>query len=191
MTSNTQLNGEHQNSPKITSGQKKKRALTKHVKHPKIQSRTIVRPKFEVGLCATELDNEGFVIDFRKLKNEVLNPCYDLLDHSLALGEQGYEEIKKELASMGETLVASRQKIHEEPIEHKMVRNDLPGARNEFPGGMKVTVFAFSPTSERLAKWLYELAAQTLEDDRVKVAYARIYETLNPVESVADYTPSI
>ncbi len=146
--------------------------------------------KFEVGLCATELDNEGFVIDFRKLKNEVLNPSYDLLDHSLALGEHGYEEIKNELAAMGETLVASREKIHEEPIKHQMVKNELPGARNEFPGGMKVTVFAFSPTSERLAKWLYELAAQTLEDDRVKVAYARIYETLNPVESVADYTPS-
>jgi hypothetical protein len=65
----------------------------------------------------------------------------------------------------------------------------LPGGRNEFPGGMKVVVFDFSPTSERLARWLYDLAAERLEDGRVSVEFARIYETLHPVESVAEYRP--
>ncbi|MFW6023956.1 MAG: hypothetical protein ACOC9O_04340, partial [Myxococcota bacterium] len=65
----------------------------------------------------------------------------------------------------------------------------LAGAETRYPGGLKVAVFPFSPTSERLAEWLYGLAASRLEDDRVRVAYGRIYETLHPVESVAEYRP--
>ena len=66
---------------------------------------------------------------------------------------------------------------------------ELGGARNHFPGGMKVTVFSFSPTSERLAKWLFELSSDVLEDSRVRIASARIYETLHPVEAVAEFIP--
>ena len=52
---------------------------------------------------------------------------------------------------------------------------------------MKVTVFPFSPTSERIAQWLYNAAVDKIEDERVKVTFARIYETLHPVEAVAEY----
>ena len=65
----------------------------------------------------------------------------------------------------------------------------LAGARNEHPGGMKVAVFPFPPTSERLAAWLYELARSRLEDDRVRVRLTRVYETMHPVHSVAEYCP--
>ena len=55
---------------------------------------------------------------------------------------------------------------------------------------MKVAVFPFAPTSERLAKWLYELAKEQLEDERVTVRLARIYETQRPVESIAEFGPA-
>jgi hypothetical protein len=48
-------------------------------------------------------------------------------------------------------------------------------------------VFPFSPTSERFASWLCELAAARLDDERVRVRLGRIYETLHPVEAVAEY----
>ena len=66
---------------------------------------------------------------------------------------------------------------------------ELAGARNHYPGGMKVAVFPFIPTSERLAEWLWRLADSQLNDGRVAVSYGRIYETLHPVESVAEYAP--
>jgi hypothetical protein len=65
----------------------------------------------------------------------------------------------------------------------------LGGARNEHPGGIKLAVFPFSPTSERLARWLYDVADSTVADSRVRVAAARIYETLLPTEAVAEYVP--
>jgi hypothetical protein len=52
---------------------------------------------------------------------------------------------------------------------------------------MKVAVFPFSPTSERLAEWLYGLAHSKITDDRVSIDWVRVYETLHPVESVAEY----
>ena len=146
--------------------------------------------KFEVALQAEELDNEGFVIDFGKLKAQVLNRCHALLDHSLAIGEATYNDIAGSLEPLGVKLVASRKEIHDEPIPTDMTVVQLGGAENRYPGGMKVTVFPFTPTSERLAEWLYNTAARELEDQRVKVAYTRIYETLHPVESVAEYRRS-
>ena len=145
--------------------------------------------KFEVGLMSTELDKEGFVVDFGELKRRVLIPTHALLDHSLALGETMFSQVEPELAKMGSTFLASRKDVHGEDISPDLTKTELPGARNEFPGGMKIAVFDFSPTSERLAKWLYELAVDRLADDRVKVEYGRIYETLHPVESVAEYRP--
>ena len=47
----------------------------------------------------------------------------------------------------------------------------------------------FNPTSERLAHWLYTIAVSAIEDQRVTVAYGRVFETLRPVESVAEYRP--
>jgi hypothetical protein len=51
-------------------------------------------------------------------------------------------------------------------------------------------VFPFTPTSERLAQWLHQVATETMADDRVKVRGTRVYETLHPMESFADYEPS-
>jgi hypothetical protein len=71
-----------------------------------------------------------------------------------------------------------------------MYSGSLAGARNQTPGGIKVCVFPFTPTSERLAQWLHQVATETMADDRVKVRGTRVYETLHPMESFADYEPS-
>ncbi len=148
--------------------------------------------KFEVGLQADVLDKEGFVIDFGLLKRRVLKPCHALLDHALAVGSTTWDEVGEDLARVGAGLVASRGQVHGEsafPQGGSAGQEGvaLNGANNRFPGGMKVAVFAFSPTSERLARWLYELAVEQLADERVTVSYARIYETLHPVEAVAEF----
>ena len=146
--------------------------------------------KFEVSLGASKLDSEGFVVDFGLLRERVLAPCHNLLDHSLAMGEGTWLNNHAHLASIGEDLVGSRM----ETLGHAGVQQDghiglLNGARNEFPGGIKVTVFPFNPTSERLAEWLYGLAKERMGDDRIKVLGARIYESLHPTESIAEYLP--
>lgn len=140
--------------------------------------------KFEVALSAEQLDEQGFVVDFSCLQREVLAPCHALLDHSLAVGEATFAEIEAGLSIVGEGLLASRKS----PVETKPGLS-LGGAHNRFPGGMKVAVFPFAPTSERLARWLYGLAERVLADGRVAVAYSRVYETLHPVASVAEYRP--
>jgi 6-pyruvoyl tetrahydropterin synthase/QueD family protein len=141
--------------------------------------------KFEVELEAEELDAQGFVIDFGVLKRSVLVPCHALLDHALAIGEQTFAEVESDLAETGRKLLASRgPALCEEPERREY---ELHGARGVYPGGMKVAVFSFSPTSERFARWLYELAASRLDDARVRVRLGRIYETLHPVQAVAEY----
>jgi 6-pyruvoyl tetrahydropterin synthase/QueD family protein len=140
--------------------------------------------KFEVDLEASELDEHGFVVDFSDLKREVLMPCFRLLDHALAIGETGYAEVRGDLESIGERLLATRgsgERVIDPGSE------PLAGARNEHPGGMKVAVFPFNPTSERLAEWLHRLAQTRIEDARVRVSVARVYETLHPVHAVAEY----
>ena len=145
--------------------------------------------KFEVGLEADTLDAEGFVVDFGVLKRQVLEPCHRLLDHSLAVGEETFGDLAEALAPVGERLLASRLAVHGAPIEHDPTPMHLGAAQTRFPGGMKVAVFPFSPTSERLAEWLYRLAERELGDARVRVSFARVYETLHPVESVAEFQP--
>lgn len=145
--------------------------------------------KFEVGLEADALDAEGFVVDFGLLKRRVLEPCHRLLDHSLAVGKQTFGDIGEALTPVGEGLVASRAAVHGEASPTACTPMTLSEAELRYPGGIKVAVFPFSPTSERLAQWLYGLAKAELADDRVRVGFARIYETLHPVESVAEYWP--
>jgi len=141
--------------------------------------------KLEVEVTARELDAQGFVIDFGRLKREVLKPCHQLLDHALAVGEQTYAEIEAELARTGQKLLESRGPAQcEESAPESLL---LHGARSAYPGGMKVAVFPFSPTSERIAKWLYDLASEKLNDERVRIGVGRVYETLHPVEAVAEY----
>jgi 6-pyruvoyl-tetrahydropterin synthase len=150
--------------------------------------------KFEVGIEARALDAEGFVVDFKRLKRGVLQPAHALLDHSLALGADSFAEAEAGLAQIGGAFLASRQAVHGAALDlaepaSPPVTTTLYGARNHYPGGMKVAVFPFAPTSERLAQWLYEAAAAALDDGRVRVAYGRVYETLHPVQAVAEYEP--
>lgn len=145
--------------------------------------------KLEVTLEASELDRNGFVIDFSDLSSKLLRPCHALLDHALAVGDATYEEVESDLASMGKTLLESRNLSHEKPTVARAESVELAGARNAFPGGMKVAIFPFNPTSERFSKWLYDAASEMLADDRVRVSKATIYETLHPVESYATYSP--
>jgi 6-pyruvoyl tetrahydropterin synthase/QueD family protein len=149
--------------------------------------------KFEVVLAARTLDADGFVVDFKRLKNAVLQPCHALLDHSLAIGAQTWDDVHVGLETVGAGLLQSRIDRHgaqanvEPNVEALTTR--LAGAENRWPGGMKVAVFPFSPTSERLAQWLWQVADGALGDERVTVELARVYETLHPVESVAEYAP--
>ncbi len=149
---------------------------------------------FQVTLGARELDAQGFVIDFDVLHEEVLSQCHRLLDHSLALGEESWRENAEPLSVLGERLYSSRDKTHGASGTRQAgfsARESaaLAGARNEWPGNIKIAVFPFTPTSERLAEWLYRLTEERLADERVKVISARVIETLHPTESAADFAP--
>jgi 6-pyruvoyl tetrahydropterin synthase/QueD family protein len=144
--------------------------------------------KLEVDLEADELDPQGFVADFSELKANVLTPCHKLLDHSLAIGEETYADVQAELERMGQRLLASRSPAAAAQAEVPSPLR-LNGAEARFPGGMKLAVFPFAPTSERLARWLFELADTKLGGGRVRVACGRVYETLHPVEAVAEFHP--
>ena len=146
--------------------------------------------RFDVTLGSTELDAQGFVVDFDVLSERVLTPCHRLLDHSLALGEQSFLENRDVLARLGESLVATRQETLGDLGQPQVgLSGQLGAARNERPGGIKLAVFPFSPTSERLARWLFDVAELSLADARVRVASTRIYETLHPTEAIAEYEP--
>jgi len=143
---------------------------------------------FEVTLVSKELDAQGFVVDFDDLHERVLTPCHRLLDHSLALGESSFAENRAALAQLGQCLVETRREtLGNLGTLQPALDAPLGGARNERPGGIKIAVFPFSPTSERLARWLFEVASSFFGDARVSVAGARIYETLHPTEAVAEY----
>ena len=147
--------------------------------------------KFEITVGAEELDAQGFIVDFDKLQANVLDPCHALLDHSLAVGVATWEETAEQLAALGKTLVESRRVVWGNLGElQPALEGELLGARNERPGGIKVAVFPFTPTSERLAHWLYDVATKRAADERVTIVSARVYETMHPTEFVAEYRPS-
>jgi 6-pyruvoyl-tetrahydropterin synthase len=147
--------------------------------------------KFELTLEAAELDPQGFVLDFDLVHDRLLVPTHRLLDHSFAIGRQSYAETKDSLAQLGQGLVASRREtlgdLGETPF---CLDGELHGARNHLPGGIKVTVFAFTPTSERLAQWFFEAAQSLLGDHRVRIASTRVYESLHPVPTFAEFFPA-
>jgi 6-pyruvoyl-tetrahydropterin synthase len=146
--------------------------------------------KFEVCAASERLDPQGFVIDFDLLQARVLDPCHALLDHSLAIGAPTWEETHGELAAVGQKLVSSRlQTLGDLGKLQPALDGELCGARNERPGGIKVSVFPFTPTSERLAEWLYRVAEKTVADERVRIASARIYESMHPTELYAEFRP--
>jgi 6-pyruvoyltetrahydropterin/6-carboxytetrahydropterin synthase len=138
--------------------------------------------KFEICVGAETLDDVGFVVDFGDLRERVLMPCHLLLDHALAVGAETYGEIHGELEGIGRKLLATRSSEQRLPETYRAC-----GAETRYPGGLKVAVFPFSPTSERLAEWLYRLAEERLATERVRVVFSRVYETLHPIESVAEF----
>jgi 6-pyruvoyl-tetrahydropterin synthase len=147
--------------------------------------------KFEVTLGAERLDAYGFVLDFDLLQARVLDPCHALLDHSLAVGAETWAETREDLARLGTTLLASRKlTLGDLGCPQPALEGELGGAANHRPGGIKVAVFPFTPTSERLAQWLFEVTRERVAEDRVAVLSARVYETLQPTELVAEYRPS-
>ncbi len=83
-----------------------------------------------------------------------------------------------------DNLVGSAQPDHAEWSKPDV---SLNGAYDVEVGGTKLIVFPVPPTSERLAKWLFDLAVQKLEGTKIEVLEASIYETLHPVESVASF----
>jgi 6-pyruvoyl tetrahydropterin synthase/QueD family protein len=100
--------------------------------------------KFDVTLVATELDAQGFVIDFDDLNERVLTPCHRLLDHALAIGEKTYVENRETLARLGTAFVETRRETlgpHGTP--HAAHEDSLGGARHQRPRGIKVAVFTF------------------------------------------------
>jgi len=105
------------------------------------------------------------------------------LDHALAVGQDTFAETEGSLAALGAQLLSSQA----EPAPAPEGTASLPGARNVYPGGMKVALFEFAPTSERLAHWLFTVSRHALDDGRVSTQVARVYETLHPVQSVAEY----
>jgi 6-pyruvoyl tetrahydropterin synthase/QueD family protein len=143
--------------------------------------------RFEVGVSAAELDALGFVVDFAVLRKEVLRPCHALLDHALAVGADTYDDVAASLEQMGTALLESRRELHGRVDTSARRVIELAGAENRYPGGMKVAVFPFNPTSERIAAWLYGLTTERVSDDRVSVDFARVYETQRPTESIAEY----
>jgi 6-pyruvoyl-tetrahydropterin synthase len=146
---------------------------------------------FQVTLEAKELDHQGFVLDFDLLHERVLEPCHRLLDHSLALGQESWQESQSALTSLGQVLYSSREKIQGSPgcRQNGMSEDEAPlaGARNVWPGNIKVAVFPFTPTSERLAEWLAHMTRKEVGDDRVRVRSARVVESLHPTESAAEF----
>jgi 6-pyruvoyl-tetrahydropterin synthase len=146
--------------------------------------------KFVLLIGASELDRDGFVLDFDMLHDRVLMPCHQLLDHSLALGDKSLSENLTALTALGQNLVGTRREtIGSTGVPPAILDGELAGARNELPGGIKVAVFPFSPTSERLAEWLFRVAKDRVADARVNVMGARIYESLHPLEMFAEYVP--
>ena len=115
-----------------------------------------------MGLSAEELDKEGFVVDFKHLKEQVLKPCHSLLDHCVAMGSTTYDKVADDLAKVGVELIETRRAIHGTIDTCPQEEITLEGAVNRFPGGMKLAVFSFNPTSERMAKCLYELSKSRL-----------------------------
>jgi 6-pyruvoyl-tetrahydropterin synthase len=153
---------------------------------------------FEVTLGADALDKEGFVCDFSSLKKSVLSPVEKALDHSFAMGSQLYSEVQTHLHHMGDILLNTRADVHGVGLanEHQ-ARNealvkgiDLDDLDIFFLGGVKCCVFNFTPTSERLAKWLFDIADGHYRGHKhIRVINARVYETLQPVASYCEYSP--
>jgi len=151
--------------------------------------------KFEVTIGSRELDKNGFVVDFGVLKKKVLEPVKEILDHSLVLSLNTFIKIEQQLCDIGKVLICTRPDTIPALIDDMSGQrmSDLYGGTLYECGGINVTAFSFTPTSERLAEWLHEVARQRLEqmdptkNRMIKIIEAKVYEQLHPVEACAVY----
>lgn len=135
---------------------------------------------FEVCLQTQVLDKYGFVLDFGVLKQKVLTPIHDFLDHSFITGESVAKEVHPAFTQLGKALKAS-------PDANRFVSN-FHNAKQYLRGGMKLIVFPFNPTAELLCKWFYQTTYSILFNDMVHISSVRIYESLHPTESMIEYS---
>jgi 6-pyruvoyl-tetrahydropterin synthase len=145
--------------------------------------------KFWCQLESSGLDEYGFVADFKNLKTKVLKPVHDLLDHSLAIGDELYEQVHTDLSVIGHAMLKTRKQIkgsHYVPMPDFSDR-ELCGARLHEKANIRVVTFPFPPTSERIARWFHKLACEQMQHGHVRVHSVRVYETLHPVGSYAEY----
>lgn len=144
--------------------------------------------RFEVTVGAQALDELGMVVDFQQLKAQVLQPIHDLLDHGLVLSQQTYEASCSALVKLSDALVGTLKPIRDPgPWE-------LFGAKRVAHVAMKIVVFPFAPTCERLSEWLFQVARGTIgvgpvgAPRQLHVLHARVIESLSEPMSYATYT---
>ena len=155
--------------------------------------------KFEVVLSCTQLDPMGFVADFGWLKQNVLLPVHSYLDHAFALNEVVALKMEQELKGVGKVMFGTRKLAAggESHLGYALPSVQLAEVKSVvWPegGGIKLALFDFVPTSERLACWLWNVAQNAIAQAKldmfrdVHCLAARVYETLHPVAAYAEYT---
>ena len=153
--------------------------------------------KMEVELRTWKLNETGFVVDFGVLKRKVLQPVHRLLDHALLIGADDWALIGGPLHAIGAAVVPEDHDQRDDvktgldlPLQGLHKDGGMPEEiRPYYADGLKLALSTFTPTSERLARWLYYFSERALADnDRVSVQQASVYETLHPVQAVARYS---
>ena len=148
--------------------------------------------QFELEIEAEQLNQVGFVVDFSSLKR-ILVDVHALLDHSMAMSERFYDAVASELGVVGGAMLGTRR-VEVSQVEPTLRLNGAKSFLSGMDRGIKLAVFPFSPTSERLAQWLFELAEHSLdhhENPSARIVRATVYETLHPVEAKATYCKSL
>lgn len=156
----------------------------------------------EICVQARELNKTGFVLDFSMLNKSVLKPVFNLLDHAFAVDATTADQAMDTFEALSAVCHKRRVDTHgtedADACALKLRLENKGGFITQFPDvklvqmdGLKLVIFNFTPTSERLAKWLYDYTSATcnaVSPDNLIVKYARVYETLHPVPTYAEYS---
>ena len=101
------------------------------------------------------LDKNGFVMDFKDLKEMFIKIVHEPLDHSFIYYE-------KDVLLPG---VLEQQKLLERPE--------------------KIVIVKFETTAENIAKYLFNIFSQKINNERIRVTRVKVYET--PTSEAAVY----